>query len=258
MSSDLTKEIIDLGPWHLDVEVTPGLSTAVAKDVDYDETNPQAGIVSFIDARDDFRKLIHKVYPDGLSGKAFLDSACNCGGYSFWARELGANRCFGYDVRDHWINQAKFLHEKRGEPDSVEFSVTDLYDLPKLGLEPFELTLFKGIFYHLPDPIAGLKCAADLTKEVMILNTATREGQPDGMLAIAKEGLNPLMSGVYGLNWFPTGPRVLKGILQWMGFTDVRVIHHWPAKPDSKNSMGRIEIIAARSSGMLDAFEEIS
>jgi hypothetical protein len=30
--------------------------------------------------------------------------------------------------------------------------VLDLYDLPTLGLEPFDITIFAGIFYHLPDP----------------------------------------------------------------------------------------------------------
>jgi tRNA (mo5U34)-methyltransferase len=76
-------------------------------------------------------------------------------------------------VRDHWINQAKFIQENRtvGPTDGMRFEVADLYDLPKLGLEPFDFTLFKGIFYHLPDPITGLKAAADLTKEILVLDT---------------------------------------------------------------------------------------
>ena len=56
----------------------------------------------------------------------------------------------------------------------------DLYDLPERGLEPFDLTIFKGIFYHLPDPVRGLKIAADLTKEALILDTNARAGMPDG------------------------------------------------------------------------------
>jgi len=65
--------------------------------------------------------------------------------------------------------------------------------------------MFQGIFYHLSDPITGLKAATDLTSELLILDTAVLVGAPDGMLALAEESPTPLMSAVYGLNWFPTG-----------------------------------------------------
>ena len=103
------------------------------------------------------------------------------------------------------------------------FEVLDLYDLPKLRLEPFDITLFKGIFYHLPDPVAGLKMAADLTREVLIVDTNARVDLPDGMLAVQQEAIEHPMSGVYGLNWVPTGPEVMTRILNWMGFTETRL-----------------------------------
>ena len=49
----------------------------------------------------------------------------------------------------------------------------DLLDVgERLGNERFDICLFKGIFYHLPDPVAGLKIVADRTDEVLILDTA--------------------------------------------------------------------------------------
>ena len=88
----------------------------------------------------------------------------------------------------------------------------DLYDLPDLrrlgGVRhrPLQRNLLPP-----PRPGLGLKLAADLTREVMILDTATRSDLPDGLLVIARESTERPMSGVYGLNWLPTGPKVLEG-----------------------------------------------
>jgi tRNA (mo5U34)-methyltransferase len=231
---DLVAEIQALGPWHLDVEVVPGVTTAVSADVEYP---PEYGEVVLSDYREDFHALIGSLYPT-LEGRSFLDCACNCGGYLFWARELGAERTFGFDVREHWIRQARFLAEHRQE--EIETVVCDLYDVPKLNLPPFDVVQFKGLFYHLPDPVSGLRIAADLTKELLILNTATLPGQ-EGSLVLADEGAE-LMSGVYGLCWYPTGPVVLDRILRWLGFVETAV--NWEIE-------GRIEMLASKVEGLL-------
>ena len=46
--------------------------------------------------------------------------------------------------------------------EDIDFEVPRLYDLPERELEPFDITLFNGIFYHLPEPVGGLRIAADL------------------------------------------------------------------------------------------------
>ena len=43
-------------------------------------------------------------------------AACNCGGYSLVASDLGAHS-FGFDVRDRWIRQAQFLKRHFGKSD---------------------------------------------------------------------------------------------------------------------------------------------
>ena len=118
--------------------------------------------------------------------------------------------------------------------------VCDLYDVPALGLAPFDVVQFKGIFYHLPDPVSGLRIAADLTRELLILNTATLPGA-EGSLVLADEGTH-LMSGVYELCWYPTGAAVLERILRWMGFVETAV--NWEIE-------GRIEILASKVEGLL-------
>jgi hypothetical protein len=184
-----------------------------------------------------------------------LDCACNCGYFLFWSKEVGAGECLGFDAREHWIRQARFLAEHRTEPsENMRFEVCDLYDLPALDPGRFDVTFFNGIFYHLPDPISGLKLAADRTDELLVLNTATMAGRPDGALVADDESPTQLMSGLYGLNWFPTGPRVLTRVLGWLGFTEVRC-SAWRTPPNQSERLGRIELLAARRKGFFDAWD---
>ena len=253
MRTALRDEIIRLGPWHLDVQVTPDISTACSTEASYP---PSFGDVSFINPRGAFTHLMTKIYPHGLGGRSFLDCACNCGGYSFWARELGAGATFGFDVRSHWIDQARFLLDRRGDTEGMRFEVCDLYDVSNLGLQPFDVTLFKGIFYHLPDPITGLRIAADLTRELIIVDTATRNGLPDGLLAVAEEDRVAAMSGVHGLNWYPTGPDVIVRVLRWLGFVETRCTYWRRESRDQPETLGRLQIVGSRTPGLLAAVGE--
>jgi hypothetical protein len=130
------------------------------------------------------------------------------------------------------------------------FEVRDLYDLPQLGLEPFEITIFNGIFYHLPEPVRGLKIAADLTTELMFLDTNTASWLPDGSLFAADESPEIAMSGVYGLCWLPTGPEVLAHILRWAGFVEMRV-YKWNRETKPGTGLGRIGMLASKIPGQL-------
>ncbi len=246
--STVQEQIRALAPWHLNIDVVPGVTTAIASDSPAD---PDFGPVSFIDARPPFRNLMAQIYPDGLQGRSFLDCACNSGAYLFWAKELGAGRCFGFDAREHWINQARFLMQHRPET-GISVEVSDLYDVPRLGLEPFAVTQFKGIFYHLPDPVSGLRIAADLTTEVIIVDSATVQGPADGLIA-RHESTTQVMSGIHGLNWMPTGPAVLGSILRWLGFSEWRCTY-WRGG----ERYGRVQVVASREPGRLARLPNVS
>jgi SAM-dependent methyltransferase len=247
--AQLRDEIIRLGTWHFDIEVAEGLTTAVSLEAPPDTYSESFGPVSFQDIRAEHRVHLKNLYPDGLQGRTVLDCACNSGGYLFWSRELGAGTCFGFDVREHWIRQARFIQEHREDAGDMQFEVRDLYDLPERGLEPFDLTIFKGIFYHLPDPVTGLKIAADLTKEALILDTNSRAGMPDGLLSLEQEGTEEVMLGIYGLNWHPTGPETVIRILEWAGFVEFHVMR-W-AREYMPNT-GRFGLVASKRPGLLD------
>jgi tRNA (mo5U34)-methyltransferase len=248
-TDELREEIIRLGPWHHDIDVRDGITTRVSEGTRY----RGRGQVQMLNWKPEFTRRMKRVYPDGFEGRSVMDCSCNCGECLFWAKELGAGRCFGSDVREHWINQARFLLEHReGPKDEIEIRVCDLYDLPELGLEPFDVGLFHGVYYHLPDPIRGLQIAAEMTKELLAVTTSTAAGLDDGVLKVGEESKTGVLSGVYGLHWLPSGPKVIERQLEWMGFPHTRVTF-WRRK--TRRNRGRLSMLAAREEETFAAFD---
>ena len=81
----LIKRIKNLGPWHMNIQLTDELNTGqvfVEGGVKRGRENGgRGGDVSLLQLRDSFIEKIDAIYPDGLSEKTFLDCACNAGGY---------------------------------------------------------------------------------------------------------------------------------------------------------------------------------
>jgi tRNA (mo5U34)-methyltransferase len=243
----LRQEIRSLGPWHYDIEVAPGVRTG--EKVPPGTYPREFGKPTVFDPFPTVDLLIDSVYGGDLAGRTMLDCACNAGAYLFRGAQRGAGPSFGFDVREHWINQARFL-QRHLPGDSIEFEVRDLLTLRERGLPQFDITLFMGIFYHLPDPVAGLKIAADHTRELLVLNTAVDPRKLDA-LVLNREGVKPVMSGVHELAWLPTSENVLRSILAWCGFPHARVVWY-QARTDWK---ARIHMFAARDAGVLARYD---
>ncbi|MEM7455645.1 MAG: methyltransferase domain-containing protein [Planctomycetota bacterium] len=267
---ELESRIRELGPWHHDIQLTDELSTGGVFSPDGTLKRVNNEGVSLISPRTRFHAELKTLFPRGMKGKRFLDCACNAGGYCFWATEFGADHAVGFDVREHWINQGLFVKEHRtvAPVDNVNLQVMDLYDFPKVETEDFDMTYFSGIFYHLPDPVTGLKIAADRTRDILVLNTAMmpkssedEESQLAGM-TLSFEGTEQLMSGVHRLSWLPNNPQTLVKILRWLGFEDVFMTIDKTKTLDQSNFKGganpqlskrrrRIGYYAAREKGRL-------
>lgn len=181
-----------------------------------------------------------------------LDCACNAGGSLFGAARAGAGSGFGFDVREHWIAQARFLAQHLPAA-GLEFEVLDLHDLPAQDRGPFDVCLFNGILYHLPDPVAGLRTAVDHTRELLILNTATSSRRRKA-LVLNRESDELPVSGVDRLAWLPT-PDVLRPILEWCGMPHVRVVWETAQPVDAPRGWGRVLLAAARDASTLENLE---
>ncbi|TCL09054.1 2-polyprenyl-3-methyl-5-hydroxy-6-metoxy-1,4-benzoquinol methylase [Shimia isoporae] len=252
----LEQEIESLGPWHHRIDMGDGLFTA--PDVVWNETREK---VSVVIPSQKFRQGLKGLFPYGLDGRSFLDCGCNAGGYCFAAKDAGAARTFGFDVREHWIDQARFVAQNRsGNSEGMRFEVADLLNLKAMP-EDFDVTWFSGLFYHLPDPVAGLKIAADKTRDILFITTATRplaSGADEGTsLTMKFESTEALMSGVHRLSWLPDGPKSMKKILNWLGFPETRVLFWYKRTSDQKrHGLGRMAIVAAREKGRLRGYKE--
>ena len=243
----LRHQIEALAPWHHDIELAPGITTMNLRSA----TEEDARFVEHYSPDLMMSRIFDAVYPEGLAGRSFLDCACNSGAHSIAAAKAGAGRVFGFDARQHWIDQAEFLARTLNFPN-VSFSRLELRDLPAVQSEPFDITLFAGIFYHLPDPVAGLRIAADLTRELLIVNTSVIPRRGKG-LVLSRESDTHVLSGVDGLAWLPTGPAVMQDILAWCGFPHSRIDLYW-SQPGTRG-WKRLQIIAARDRDVLSAYD---
>ena len=248
-SDRILYRIGQLAPWRMSVQITDSITTGDHLTLD---AGPNTACrKSRADARKQYHRLLKNLYPDGLKSKRVLDCGCGAGGYCFWSRELKSELAFGFDVREHWIKQARFLkfNRKVGINDRLQFKILNLYDLTNEKLFPFDLVLFRGLFFHLPDPINGLKIAADHSRDVLVFSSAMIWGEADGALKALQSNKPQLHGGTSGLNWYPTGPKVCADIIRGLGFEDLVLTKH--KQVDARPDRGRIEIIASREPGRL-------
>lgn len=239
------KDLQALAPWHMKIPLTANLSTSDGNILDSEQN------ISVIDLGD-MEIYFKKIFPEGLVGKSFLDIGCNAGGYCFIANQLGASFTHGFDVREHWINQAQFVQQHFQIPDEkMRFEVQHL-DKFLLSTKKYDVTLFKGVLYHLPFPIKALVDLCHMTNDVIIVDTATRNDISKNCFALAFEGTTPLMSGVDRLAWYPSGPEVIESILKWAGFPytlvtkNIKSTFNKDKRFVRRKNLGRMRILAAK------------
>jgi len=218
----IMSELRSLAPWHLNIHLTDDIYSSMGN-LDYYEDVKKQG-VSLVDPAK-MKPLFQNLYSEGLKSKSFLDVGCNSGGYCFLANELGASYAYGFDAREHWINQAHFVKMiKKLDDSAIEFAVHHLNDLANAN-RTFDVTLFKGVFYHLPDPVRAVEILAKVTNDIIIIDSASRVDIPEESMISKFEGTEKLMSGVDGLSWYPGGPKVIHNIGKQFGFEYSQVIY---------------------------------
>jgi SAM-dependent methyltransferase len=241
---NLRTEVERLAPWHFDLQLAEGLRTI---DVNAAE-GKHMGVVD----PNELAKLLRRIYPDGLQGRSFFDVGCNGGGYCIVANQLGAGSAFGFDSRQHWIDQAEFL-ARHFKVDNVRFERAALHEVN--FPHDFDICLFKGILYHLPDPVHALQTVCDRTKELIIVDTETEGKRGDLCFRLNAEGTTSLMTGMHGLAWWPSGPDLIMSILERLGFPETREVFWNPKTIKRRPQAGRCRVIAARNPEILRRYD---
>jgi 2-polyprenyl-3-methyl-5-hydroxy-6-metoxy-1,4-benzoquinol methylase len=224
--------------WHYPFELPWGRSSASKPGTE--ERHDQR--------RRHFFEPLLAVYGGTLDGKRVLDLGCCQGYWTFEAARAGAVHCLGLDSSATFIAEARALRTlfDRG---TTEFRLAHLEEERWWeGLEPFDVTLFLGLFYHLLEPIAVLRRAMALTRETIVVDSVAQpRGEP--LLALVRRipeepstcGSGPMSN----LRVRPT-PAALLALLEDGGFTTAEVLPvHGPMPPEYVSGR-RVSIIARR------------
>src|ERR1044071_2290712 len=115
-------------------------------------------------------QTIQKLLPSDLAGKTVLDVGCNAGFYAFEAKRRGAARVLGVDGQRQHVRQGLFVRKVLGL--EVEFRRLNVYELTPRTIGQFDITLALGLLYHLKHPILALENLYQVTKELLIIETA--------------------------------------------------------------------------------------
>jgi tRNA (mo5U34)-methyltransferase len=166
--------------------------------------------------------------PVDLSGRSVLDIGAWDGFFSFEAERRGAKRVVAADYYS-WHGQgwgtgqgkAGFELAREALGSRVEDVDVDVMDLSPERVGTFDVVLFLGVLYHLPNPLLALERVASVTGDLLILETVV------DMVGFERPALafypGRELNGDPTNWWGPNGPAV-HGMLHSVGFAEVETM----------------------------------
>lgn len=163
--------------------------------------------------------------PDSLAGRTVLDIGAWDGFFSFEAERRGAKRVLATDHHCWggmgWGSKDGFLLAREALGSHVEDMEIDVLDLSPMNVGTFDLVLFLGVLYHMRHPLLALERVADVTKDMLILETHIGD-HTDRPLMVFYPGAE-LADDVS--NWWGPNEACVKAMLFDVGFKVVAVYH---------------------------------
>jgi tRNA (mo5U34)-methyltransferase len=160
--------------------------------------------------------------PIKMDGATVIDVGAWNGFYSFEAKRRGASHVV---ATDHYCwNHKDFRGREtfdlaraalRLDIEALDIDVTELCP-ERLGT--YDVVLFLGVFYHLFDPIDGLRRAASLAKEVLVIETHCDLGDFDRPAMVMYPGRELDDDPT---NWWGPNNSCVRELLKTMGFAQV-------------------------------------
>jgi tRNA (mo5U34)-methyltransferase len=160
--------------------------------------------------------------PVDLRGKSVLDIGAWDGYYSIAAKKRGAARVLATDWFSWggpgWGNKDGFDYARAKTGLEIEEKIIDVPDVSVDTVGMFDVVFFMGVFYHLKDPLLGLKVASRMAKETLIVETAldaTWMRRPMMVFYPGSELVND------PTNWWGPNVPLMLALLKDNGFTKV-------------------------------------
>jgi tRNA (mo5U34)-methyltransferase len=120
-------------------------------------------------------KLAYIGLPNDLRGMTVLDVGAWDGLFAFEAERRGARRVVAVDSfcwnGPGWGTKAGFELARRALGSKVEDRELEVVDLSPATVGVFDLVLFLGVLYHLPEPFRALASLFSVTGSRLILET---------------------------------------------------------------------------------------
>jgi tRNA (mo5U34)-methyltransferase len=220
---EIQAELKRLAPWFHRIDLGDGLYTKTESVMGEPVDHPRGPW-----------QTIQTLLPAGLDGKTLLDVGCNAGFYAFEAKRRGAKRVLGVDGQRQHVRQGLFVRKVLGL--EVEFRRFNVYELAPRNVGQFDITLALGLLYHLKHPILALENLYQVTKELLIIETAIMppERTPESFLhPLGEQQMllhalayveNPAAAKEQVFNWFLPSVPALVALLRNTGFAEVEVV----------------------------------
>jgi tRNA (mo5U34)-methyltransferase len=176
------------------------------------------GLISPGETKLEYLKAQADIYfPPSLEGKSVLDIGCWDGFNSFEAYRRGAKRVLATDYHAWniaWGDRRAFELGRTHLAPRVEVKEIDLPELSTETAGVFDVVIFAGVLYHLPNPIAGLMTVRPLVKQTLILETHIDAADIDQPAAIFyADGFRGDLT-----NWWGPNRSCVEGMLHRAGF----------------------------------------
>lgn len=174
------------------------------------------------------RRLERMRMPADLSGRTVLDLGTWDGLFAFEAERRGARRVVALDDWQH----PGFRIAHRALGSRVEFVAMDVRAMSSANVGVFDLVIFMGVLYHLPDPLRGLERVAAVTGDQLILETESSLAWVDRPAAeFRAAGLAPEQT--IGDWWIPNAACV-EALLGCVGFSRTERVFPPPGPPAAR------------------------
>jgi tRNA (mo5U34)-methyltransferase len=143
-------------------------------------------------------KLPYFGLPADMTGLRVLDVGCAEGFFSFEAERRGAAEVVSIDFDPECIKRFGICADALGSKLTAQ--VGGIYDLDPSVHGTFDLVMFFGLLYHLPNPLLGIEKVAAVTSGTLLVQSYTLEVnalpdvamarfRPDGLWSGPKENL---------------------------------------------------------------------
>lgn len=144
------QHLIEKADWRQRWEITPGVWTPGISEIDPRYILSEFGV------------------PEDLTGKRCIDIGAWDGPLSFEMERRGA-KVIAADIQDP--DATAFNTARKILGSKVEYVQASVYDLPSILSEPFDIVVFRAVYYHLKNPLGAFEAISRIMKEGALLCT---------------------------------------------------------------------------------------